>query len=258
MLKILLFLFFSIFSFTQSSAGCLNEFVGDRQRIIKNYFIFVFSKPHKRGKMKRLVLFTLFWTVIASLSPLYGDRSVSDPEQKTNYMSPKSKAAPTGSNTGSEKMAAGMNSRLDVTTVGSLDLQRYLGKWYEIARFDHSFERGLTGVSAEYSLKENGMIEVRNSGFDAGKDKRRVALGKAKTTSVPGVLKVSFFLFFYSDYRILALGEDYDWALVGSGSPKYLWILSRTPSLPQEKLGLIVAEARRRGYETKNLIYLNN
>ena len=80
--------------------------------------------------------------------------------------------------------------------------------------------------------------------------------GKAKLGKQPGQLRVSFFLFFYSDYNILALGEDYDWALVGSSSPKYLWILSRTPSLPEETLEHILDIARERGYDTDKLIWV--
>nr|MBP6527363.1 lipocalin family protein [Prevotella sp.] len=80
-------------------------------------------------------------------------------------------------------------------------------------------------------------------------------VGKAKTTSIPGLLRVSFFWIFYSDYRVLALGENYNWALVGGSSSKYLWILSRTSILPDEDLALAISEASRRGYNTARLIY---
>lgn len=92
----------------------------------------------------------------------------------------------------------------DSTPVAQLDLQRYLGKWYEIARFDHKFERGMENVTAEYILKEDGTIQVINSGWKDGE--KKVAEGKAKCPDPvgnPAHLRVSFFLFFYSDYNIL-------------------------------------------------------
>ena len=145
---------------------------------------------------------------------------------------------------------------IDRTTVDSLDLKRYMGRWYEIARYDHSFERNMEHCEAFYSLEPNGKILVRNSGVDAKTGLLRTTDGKAKLGKQPGQLRVSFFLFFYSDYNILALGEDYDWALVGSKSPKYLWILSRTPSLPEHTIEHILAIARERGYDTDNLIWV--
>ena len=134
-------------------------------------------------------------------------------------------------------------------------LDRYLGRWYEIARYDHRFERGLDYVTAEYILNSDGTIKVINRGYDRKDGRLRESIGKAKTTSVPGHLRVSFFLFFYSDYDILAIGDDYEWVLIGSSSPKYLWIMSRTPTLPKKRLESILDIARRRGYDTEKLIY---
>ena len=149
-----------------------------------------------------------------------------------------------------------MKRTIDNTPVQKFDLDRYLGRWYEIARFDHRFERGLSEVSAEYTAQNNGMIKVLNSGFKAKLGKRSQIVGRAKTTDVAGVLRVSFFWIFYSDYRVLALGDNYEWALVGSGdSGKYLWILSRTEVLPKETVAKIIAEAERRGYDTKKLLF---
>ena len=146
--------------------------------------------------------------------------------------------------------------KIDITPVQKFDLDRYLGRWYEIARFDHRFERGLSEVSAEYTAQNNGMIKVLNSGFKAKLGKRSQIVGRAKTTDVAGVLRVSFFWIFYSDYRVLALGDNYEWALVGSGdSGKYLWILSRTEVLPKETVEKIIAEAERRGFDTKKLLF---
>ena len=125
-------------------------------------------------------------------------------------------------------------SELNTSTVKNFDLQRYLGQWYEIARFDHRFERGLQGVTAIYSLSNDGKIKVLNQGYKKGLNgKPNTAKGKAKTTEEPGKLKVAFFLFFYGDYYVLELDDDYQWALIGSSSDNYLWILSRTPQLEE-------------------------
>ena len=139
-------------------------------------------------------------------------------------------------------------------TVKSLDVERYMGRWYELARYDHSFERDLEYCQAQYTLLDNGKIRVENSGVDSKSGKRKLSVGKAKLGDAPGQLRVSFFLFFYSDYNILALDDNYEWALIGSKSPKYLWILSRTPQLPQSVMDDILTLARKRGYDTSELI----
>lgn len=149
--------------------------------------------------------------------------------------------------------------RIRITTVKELDLERYLGTWYEIARFDHSFERGLEGVTATYSFRPDGLIRVVNQGFkNSPNGEKSVAVGKAKTTSEPGKLKVSFFLFFYADYNILELDEEYQWVLIGSSSDRYLWILSRTPELQKDTLQIILEKAAQRGYETSKLIWVRH
>ena len=147
-----------------------------------------------------------------------------------------------------------MGQKVDNSTVKSLDLDRYLGSWYEIARFNHSFERGITHAKAFYSLNDDGTITVTNSGFKDGKYKK--STGKAKTTDTAGLLRVSFFGPFYSDYRVMMLSDDYNYALIGSGSPKYLWILSRTPKVPNDVLKQILAVATERGYDTGKLIWV--
>ena len=144
--------------------------------------------------------------------------------------------------------------KIDNTTVDALELDKYLGDWYEIARYDHSFERGLSHAKANYSLNGNGTVTVTNSGLKDGKAKTSV--GKAKLTDTVGLLRVSFFGPFYSDYRVMMLSEDYNYALVGSGSSKYLWILSRFPEVPKDILNQILAEAVRRGYSTDKLIWV--
>jgi lipocalin len=102
----------------------------------------------------------------------------------------------------------------------------------------------------------NGDIVVENSGFNPRTGREKSSFGKAKRGKRVGQLRVSFFLFFYSDYNILALDDNYQWALVGSKSPNYLWILSRTPSLPEETLSHILDIATKRGYDTKKLIWV--
>ncbi len=148
---------------------------------------------------------------------------------------------------------------MDISTVKELDLERYMGTWYEIARFDHSFERGLVGVTASYELRPDGKITVINAGYKNSLDgKYKEAKGKAKQPNPdePGKLKVAFFLFFYADYFVLELDENYRWVIIGSSSDKYLWILSRTPQLEQESLDSILKKARERGYNTDKLIWV--
>lgn len=148
-------------------------------------------------------------------------------------------------------------NRTDRSPVATLDLNRYMGVWYEIARYDHSFERGLANVRASYELLPGGRVAVENSGVDFRSGRRKRARGKAYASSVPGRLRVSFFWFFYSDYNVLALDDDYRWALVGSSSPKYLWILSRTPTLPSRTLNHIMQLAEERGYRTEKLLFVD-
>ena len=143
---------------------------------------------------------------------------------------------------------------VDNTPVSTLDLDRYLGSWYEIARLDHSFERGVEECKAVYTLNRDGTIKVVNSGIKAGKPK--TAVGKGKRTDQPGLLRVSFFGPFYADYRVMMIDEDYGYALVGSGGAGYLWILSRTKNLPAGIKSAILAEATRRGYDTSKFIWV--
>ena len=146
----------------------------------------------------------------------------------------------------------------DNSTISRFDLSRYLGTWYELARFDHSFERGMDNVTAEYYLRDDGKVDVINSGWKEGRFK--VADGKAKQPDPladPAHLKVSFFMFFYNDYNIMMLDDNYQVALVGSKSPDYLWILSRKPMQPDAVLSILVEEAESRGYDTSKLIWVD-
>ena len=144
--------------------------------------------------------------------------------------------------------------KVDNTPVAALDLNRYLGEWYEIARFDHSFERGVEQAKAVYTLKEDGTIKVENSGIKDGEPK--TAIGKGKRTKEPALLRVSFFGPFYADYRVMKIDEAYTHALVGSGDANYLWILSRAKVLPDAAKRELLDEAKRRGYDTDKLIWV--
>ena len=145
-------------------------------------------------------------------------------------------------------------TEIDNSTVKAVDLNRYLGSWYEIAKYDHVFERGLDYAMANYTLREDGKIDVLNTGIKDGRAKD--AKGIAKTTNIPGLLKVSFFGPFYSDYRIMMLDTNYQYVLVGGSNDKYLWILSRTPQLDDATRTLILAEADKRGYDNSKLIWV--
>ena len=149
--------------------------------------------------------------------------------------------------------------QVDNSPVFALELSKYLGTWYEIARFDHSFERGMENVTAEYLLRDDGKVDVINSGWKNGKFK--VAHGKARQPDPTGNsahLEVSFFLNFFSDYNVLMLDDDYQVSLVGSSDPDYLWILSRTPFIENDNvLNSVIKEAQRRGYDTSKLIWVD-
>jgi len=151
----------------------------------------------------------------------------------------------------------GQNSIIDKTVVQELDIERYLGTWYEISRFDHKFERGLVGVTATYSYRKDGKIKVVNTGFKETLDgKRSDANGKAKIPdpNIPSKLKVSFFWFFYGDYFVLELEENYQWAVIGSSSDKYLWILARTPQMDENVYNDLLNNLTNRGYDINKLI----
>ena len=155
-------------------------------------------------------------------------------------------------------LISAQSKSFDNSPISALDLYRYLGVWYEIARFDHSFERDMDNVTAEYLLRDDGKIDVINSGWRDGKYK--VVDGKAKQPDPktdPAHLEVSFFLFFYSDYNVMMLDDNYQVALVGSASPNYLWILSRTPAVDTKVLDAVIAEASSRGYDTARLIWVD-
>ncbi len=149
----------------------------------------------------------------------------------------------------------------NVTAVKGFDLDRYLGTWYEIARLDHRFERGLDHISATYTLREDGGIDVLNKGRNQETGEWEQAEGRAYFvgSSDEGRLKVSFFGPFYSGYNIIALDrEQYGYALVTGPDRSYLWILSREPTLPKEILNRLIETAKELGYDTGQLIYVEH
>jgi len=146
-----------------------------------------------------------------------------------------------------------------VRPVDDFDLQRYLGRWYEIARLDHSFERGLERVTADYSLREDGGISVTNRGWSPDGSEWREALGRAYFAGSDKLayLKVSFFGPFYGSYVVFELGEDYDYAFVAGNSTDYLWLLARTPQLDPAIVDRFIARAGELGFPVQDLIMVN-
>ena len=152
--------------------------------------------------------------------------------------------------------------KIDKTTIKSLDLERYMGTWYEIARFDNRYERGKVGVTAHYTLNHDGTFNVVNSGYEGSFDsKLDSAKGRIKQPNPdkPGELKVTFMWRFYARYNILELDHDgYSYALIGSSSDAYLWIISRTPQMDSEDLELLLRRASDRGYDISKLVYVEH
>jgi apolipoprotein D and lipocalin family protein len=149
----------------------------------------------------------------------------------------------------------------DIKPVQSFDANRYLGQWYEIARLDHSFEKGLMGVSAEYQLGEDGCLRVINRGKDEQSLKWKVAEGKAcfVRTQQEGYLKVSFFGPFYGTYAIFGLDAvDYQHAFVAGYSKDYLWLLSRTRQVSDTTKSQFLVAAKRLGFAVDELIWVNH
>jgi apolipoprotein D and lipocalin family protein len=145
--------------------------------------------------------------------------------------------------------------------VSQFELQRYLGRWYEIARLDHSFERGLSHVSAEYSLRDDGGVRVINRGYSAASKEWKQAEGKAYFVGKPdsGHLKVSFFGPFYGTYAVLELDQaGYQYSLVSGPDRSYLWILARTPTLPPEVQERLLAKAAALGFDTRQLLFVTH
>ena len=148
-----------------------------------------------------------------------------------------------------------------VTPVSNFELNRYLGRWYEVARLDHSFERNLEAVSAEYALRDDGGIKVINSGRIIDSGQIQQAEGRAYFVEDPSIghLKVSFFGPFFGSYVIFELDqEDYQYAFVAGNTTDYLWLLSRSPKVSEELLGKFKSRAVELGFDLQELIMVKH
>jgi len=146
-----------------------------------------------------------------------------------------------------------------IRPVTGFDVQRYSGQWYEIARLDHRFERGMSDVSAHYALQAGGQVIVLNRGYDAAAGRWREAQGRAVFNGDPATasLRVSFFGPFYGGYHVVALDTDYRWAMVAGNDRDYLWLLARERSLPDEVKARLLEQARVLGFDTDKLIWVS-
>lgn len=146
----------------------------------------------------------------------------------------------------------------DVKIVDNFQLPRYLGTWYEIARLDHSFERGLDRVTANYSLRDDGGVKVINRGYNTKKQQWQESIGKAYFIGSPqqASLKVSFFGPFYGGYNVIDLDDEYQHALIAGPNREYLWILSRTPTIDNQTRDRLVAIAKNYGFPVEQLIWV--
>jgi len=149
----------------------------------------------------------------------------------------------------------------NISPVTGFDIHRYLGTWYEIARLDHSFERGLEKVTAEYSYRDDGGIKVINRGFDPAKNRWKESIGKAYFVgdSNLGRLKVSFWGPFYGAYNIIDLDKkNYSYSLVCGPKKSYLWILARKPYMEEFLRSELINKAKVLGFETEKMIYVSH
>ncbi|HEY0489982.1 MAG TPA: lipocalin family protein [Telluria sp.] len=149
----------------------------------------------------------------------------------------------------------------NVTPVQDFDSARYLGKWYEIARMDHSFERGLNNVTADYSMNADGTIKVLNRGYNPEKKEWKDAEGKAKFVESPnvGYLKVSFFGPFYGSYVVFDLDQqNYSYSMISGPDKDYMWLLSRTPTMDPATKKRLLDKAQALGFDTSKLIHVSH
>jgi apolipoprotein D and lipocalin family protein len=144
--------------------------------------------------------------------------------------------------------------------VKPFDKERYLGTWYEVARFDFRFERNLNNTTAQYSLNDDGSIRVVNRGFNYVKGQWKESVGKARFVASPDEarLKVSFFGPFYGGYNVIALDSEYQYALIAGSSLDYLWILSRTKTIPDAVKESYLKQARELGFDVEKLIWVEH
>lgn len=147
-----------------------------------------------------------------------------------------------------------------VSAINSFNKAKYLGRWYEIARFDFKFERNMNNTTAQYSVNDDGTIKVVNRGYNYEKKKWAEAVGVAKFTGAPDVamLKVSFFRPFYGGYNVIAIDSGYRYALVCGNTLGYLWILSRETTMPEEIKQNYLSIAEKLGFKTSALIWVEH
>ena len=149
----------------------------------------------------------------------------------------------------------------NIKPVDNFQVERYLGKWYEIARLDHSFEHGLTSVTAEYGLRPDGGVRVLNRGYSTKENKWKEAEGRAYFVNRPdqGFLKVSFFGPFYGSYVVFELDQKkYSYALVCGPDKSYLWLLARSPKINEDLKNRLIVKAASLGFDTGKLIYVKH
>ena len=144
------------------------------------------------------------------------------------------------------------------TAVQDFKADKYLGKWYEIARFDFRFEKDMDHTTAEYSKNSNGNINVKNRGYNYVKKEWKESVGEAKFVNSPteARLKVSFFKPIWAGYNVIDLDDDYKYALVAGNNLDYLWILSREKTIPETLKQRFIEKAKALGYKTENLIWV--
>lgn len=154
----------------------------------------------------------------------------------------------------------GCKEKLPLETVKAVDLSRYLGTWYEIARLPNSFEDGLSCCSATYAIREDGKISVLNAGFNSTKNRWKEANGFAWQPNVdqfPGQLKVTFFWPFAGDYYIFYLDDEYQYVMIGEPSRSYFWLLSRNKDLPAGKYDELIQIAKDHRFDTSKLLKID-
>lgn len=149
----------------------------------------------------------------------------------------------------------GKTRHVEIPELPNFDMSKYLGKWYEIARLDHSFERGLEQVNAEYSLGKSGKILVVNKGYSPKKNAWQEAQAHAEGTSVKSHFKVYFVPLIGGQYQVAYINDDYTQAVVSGGTKDYLWFLSRTPVISEADKEKLCAIATKLGYNVSPLIY---
>lgn len=151
---------------------------------------------------------------------------------------------------------------IDKQTVRSLDIKRFMGKWFEIARFDHHFEHNLVGSTIEYELQPTGEIKVTNTGYWEDFDGtccQACGVAKIPNPDQPGSMRITYFLKFYAEYNIMEVDEEnYSYALIGSNTCHYLWLLSRTPTLSEKHIKYLLHKAKQRGYDISMLKWVKH